>query len=51
MLQPDPFGSAAIVKTRVLVQHQQLCRLDRESAPDDYAVSADQAEALLGGTV
>jgi D-beta-D-heptose 7-phosphate kinase/D-beta-D-heptose 1-phosphate adenosyltransferase len=29
------------------VQRQQLCRLDRESAPEAYAVSADAAEKLL----
>tara|TARA_B110000305_G_C19401158_1_gene620227 strand:- start:198 stop:1166 length:969 start_codon:yes stop_codon:yes gene_type:complete len=28
-----------ILKTRVLVQNQQLCRLDRELQPKDYAVS------------
>ena len=50
-LIPTPGRGPTIVKTRVLVQHQQLCRLDRESAPDDYAVSADQAEVLLGRTV
>ncbi|MEO7412136.1 MAG: bifunctional ADP-heptose synthase [Opitutaceae bacterium] len=38
---------ATIVKTRVLVQHQQLCRLDREAAPAAYALSADRAEKLL----
>ena len=42
-----PGSGATIVKTRVLVQHQQLCRLDREAAPDAYALSAEQAEKLL----
>jgi rfaE bifunctional protein kinase chain/domain len=42
-----PGTGATIVKTRVLVQHQQLCRLDRESAPTAYSVTANQAEALL----
>jgi len=50
-LIPTPGRGPTIVKTRVLVQHQQLCRLDRESGPDDYAVSADEAEALLARTV
>ena len=27
-----------IVKTRVIVRHQQLCRLDREEAPTKYAI-------------
>ncbi len=40
----SPGDAATIVKTRVLVQHQQLCRLDRESAPTRYAV--DPAAAL-----
>ncbi|HTQ30794.1 MAG TPA: PfkB family carbohydrate kinase [Opitutaceae bacterium] len=34
-----PCAGGTIVKTRVLVQHQQLCRLDRESPPAVYAVS------------
>ena len=42
-----PGTGATIVKTRVLVQHQQLCRLDRESPPSAYSVTANQAEALL----
>jgi D-glycero-beta-D-manno-heptose-7-phosphate kinase len=33
----DTCGTGAtIVKTRVLVQHQQLCRLDREGPPESY---------------
>jgi len=28
-----------IVKTRVIVRNQQLCRLDRENAPADYAMN------------
>src|SRR5262249_42931896 len=31
-----PGDGGTIVKTRVMVQHQQLCRLDRESAPAAY---------------
>jgi D-glycero-beta-D-manno-heptose-7-phosphate kinase len=42
-----PGAAATILKTRVMVQHQQLCRLDREAAPDDYQVDASAAEALL----
>jgi D-beta-D-heptose 7-phosphate kinase/D-beta-D-heptose 1-phosphate adenosyltransferase len=44
---PTPGRAATIVKTRVLVQHQQLCRLDREAAPDAYEVEPNAAEALL----
>lgn len=44
---PTPGNGSTIVKTRVLVQHQQLCRLDRESAPTAYQFSVKQAEALL----
>lgn len=32
-----PGSGQTIVKTRVMVQHQQLCRLDRESPPEAYA--------------
>src|SRR5690348_15466131 len=42
-----PGEAPTIVKTRVLVQHQQLCRLDRESGPAAYAVGAAAAEKLL----
>ncbi|MDO8539919.1 MAG: PfkB family carbohydrate kinase [Opitutaceae bacterium] len=42
-----PGSAATIVKTRVLVQHQQLCRLDREAPPTAYAVDGPQIEALL----
>jgi D-beta-D-heptose 7-phosphate kinase/D-beta-D-heptose 1-phosphate adenosyltransferase len=45
---PTPGSGATIVKTRVLVQHQQLCRLDRESAPSAYTVSNGRIDALLG---
>ncbi len=44
---PTPGTGSTIVKTRVVVQHQQLCRLDRESPPTDYQVSAVEARALL----
>ena len=46
-----PGSGMTIVKTRVLVQHQQLCRLDRESAPSCYRLSGGQAEKLLGAAV
>jgi len=42
-----PGSGATIVKTRVMVQHQQLCRLDRESPPSDYGFTANRGEALL----
>ena len=42
-----PGSAATIVKTRVLVQHQQLCRLDREAPPDAYQIDPAAAEALL----
>ena len=43
-----PGRAATIVKTRVMVQHQQLCRLDREAPPEAYAIGGAKAEALLG---
>jgi D-glycero-beta-D-manno-heptose-7-phosphate kinase len=42
-----PGGAPTIVKTRVLVQRQQLCRLDREAPPTDYTVPASTVDALL----
>ncbi len=42
-----PGDGQTIVKTRVMVQRQQLCRIDRESTPTTYHVSAAQADALL----
>ena len=42
-----PGTSQTIVKTRVIVQRQQLCRVDRESPPSAYRVTASQAESLL----
>lgn len=36
-----------IIKTRVILQSQQLCRLDRESAPKDYHWDAAHAERVL----
>ena len=46
-----PGTSQTIVKTRVMVQRQQLCRIDRESPPTDYRVSADAAEKLLRSAI
>ncbi len=42
-----PGKSATILKTRVMVQHQQLCRLDREAAPDAYQIDPAAVEPLL----
>ena len=47
----SPGRGATIVKTRVMVQHQQLCRLDRESGPSSYAVEAPVAARLLARTI
>lgn len=44
---PTPGDAPTILKTRVLVQHQQLCRLDREAAPSAYQFPAAKAGALL----
>ncbi|MBW7893554.1 MAG: hypothetical protein H3C27_00465 [Opitutaceae bacterium] len=44
---PTPGTGSTILKTRVLVQHQQLCRLDRESPPAAYQFSAPQAKTLF----
>ncbi|WP_404421112.1 bifunctional heptose 7-phosphate kinase/heptose 1-phosphate adenyltransferase [Nibricoccus sp. IMCC34717] len=46
--QLDTQGTGAtIVKTRVLVQHQQLCRLDREAPPDAYRCAPATIAARL----
>jgi D-beta-D-heptose 7-phosphate kinase/D-beta-D-heptose 1-phosphate adenosyltransferase len=42
-----PGDAPTILKTRVLVQHQQLCRLDREAPPSAYQFPAAKADALL----
>ncbi|WOO42908.1 bifunctional ADP-heptose synthase [Rubellicoccus peritrichatus] len=36
-----------ILKTRVVVQKQQLCRIDREDSPFAYAISAEKFEATI----
>ncbi len=46
-----PGTAATIVKTRVLVQHQQLCRLDREAAPSAYRIAPDKIEPLLNKAI
>ena len=46
-----PGSGRTIVKTRVLVRHQQLCRLDRESLPAAYSVDPARAGGLLGKAV
>jgi D-beta-D-heptose 7-phosphate kinase/D-beta-D-heptose 1-phosphate adenosyltransferase len=47
----SPGTGMTIVKTRVMVQHQQLCRLDRESLPAAYAVDTAKAGLLLAKAV
>lgn len=42
-----PGEAPTILKTRVLVQHQQLCRLDREAPATAYHLSPAKAETLL----
>jgi len=43
-----PGEAPTIVKTRVLVRQQQLCRLDREAAPAAYEVPLGPLTALIG---
>ncbi len=42
-----PGSAQTIVKTRVMVQRQQLCRIDLESPPASYGMTALQAQALF----
>lgn len=42
-----PGEAPTIVKTRVLVRQQQLCRLDREAAPSAYEVPLGRLTALI----
>lgn len=44
---PTPGKAATILKTRVMVQHQQLCRLDREADPDAYQIDPMATDGLL----
>ena len=46
-----PGTAATIVKTRVMVQHQQLCRLDRESPAASYAVDPARVAKLLSAAI
>ncbi len=46
-----PGDAPTILKTRVLVQRQQLCRLDREAAPAAYQFPVEKAEALLAAEI
>ena len=36
-----------IVKTRVMVRNQQLCRLDREDSPSRYAFGPDEIKRVV----
>ena len=40
-----------IIKTRVILQHQQLCRLDRESPPAEYHWDPVEAMPLLSSAI
>lgn len=42
-----PGTGQTILKTRVMVRGQQLCRIDKEDPPSAYHVTAKQAETLL----
>ncbi|MBI2511265.1 MAG: D-glycero-beta-D-manno-heptose-7-phosphate kinase [Opitutae bacterium] len=42
-----PGSGSTILKTRVLVRRQQLCRLDRESPQHHYAVDSGKIEATF----
>ncbi|MBL9192720.1 MAG: bifunctional hydroxymethylpyrimidine kinase/phosphomethylpyrimidine kinase [Opitutaceae bacterium] len=44
-------GGATIVKSRVILQHQQLCRLDREDPPESYRVDAKTAARRLSRAI
>jgi D-beta-D-heptose 7-phosphate kinase/D-beta-D-heptose 1-phosphate adenosyltransferase len=48
---PTPGEAPTILKTRVLVQHQQLCRLDREAPPTAYQFPAAKARPLLAKSI
>ena len=39
--------SATIVKTRVIVQRQQICRIDREQQPENYSLSDSLSDESL----
>jgi rfaE bifunctional protein kinase chain/domain len=46
-----PGEGMTILKTRVMVQHQQLCRLDRESAAASYSVAPEAAAPVLAKAI
>lgn len=46
-----PGDAPTILKTRVLVQRQQLCRLDREAAPAAYQFPVEKVEPLLSAEI
>ena len=46
-----PGSGTTIVKTRVLVQHQQLCRLDREAGPSAYRIASGKIEPLFRAAI
>ena len=46
-----PAAGQTITKARVVAQHQQLCRLDRESPPAHYEVDPSTAVQLLRAEV
>lgn len=46
-----PGRGATILKTRVVVRQQQLCRLDRESPPPTYRIAPDRVEKLLARAI
>ena len=47
----SPGAGTTIVKTRVMVQHQQLCRLDREAPAGTYSVSPEVASRALAKAI
>lgn len=40
-----------IIKSRVVVRNQQLCRIDREQAPSAYTLKADDVRAALAAEI
>ncbi|MDX2186996.1 MAG: PfkB family carbohydrate kinase [Opitutaceae bacterium] len=50
-IHTTPGTGATIVKTRVMVQHQQLCRLDRESDPASYRFDPSRIASRLRAVI
>lgn len=48
---PTPGRGATILKTRVIVRRQQLCRLDRESPQHGYHIDPDRVEMTFDKAV